>query len=50
LRPTGDVVDIAEVEQAIRDACRGWRVIEVVADPYRWQRSMEALAREDGCP
>jgi phage terminase large subunit-like protein len=31
------------VEDAIRDACRRWRVVECTADPFRWQRSLEAL-------
>ena len=46
LRSTDDRIPIGDVEQAIRDACRRWRVLEVVCDPYRWQRSMEALAAE----
>ncbi len=29
-------VPIVEVEDAIRAACRRWRVLEVAADPYRW--------------
>ena len=37
-------VDIAEVEATILDACQRWRVLEVACDPYRWQRSMEAMA------
>lgn len=39
-------VNIADVEQAIRDACARYEVVEVVADPYRWSRSMEALEAE----
>jgi phage terminase large subunit-like protein len=39
-------VPILEVEQAIRDACRRWRVRAIVADPYRWQRSLELLDGE----
>jgi phage terminase large subunit-like protein len=42
-------VDVLAVEDAIRDACRRWRVREVTADPYRWQRSLQVLAR-DGIP
>jgi phage terminase large subunit-like protein len=42
-------VDIADVEQAIRDACGRWRVVEIACDPYRWQRSMQALL-EEGWP
>jgi phage terminase large subunit-like protein len=39
-------VPILEVEQAIRDACATWRVTEVAADTYRWQRSMAVLSAE----
>lgn len=37
-------VDIASVETAILEACRRWDVLEVVFDPFRWQRSMQELA------
>ncbi len=46
---TGDSdwrVPILEVEDAIRDVCRRWRVREIAADPYRWARSLELLAAE----
>lgn len=36
-------VDISEVEAEILKACQRWQVVEVACDPYRWQRSMEAL-------
>lgn len=36
-------VPIAEVEASIEAACRRWAVIEVAADPFRWQRSLQAL-------
>lgn len=39
-------VPISEVEQAIRDACRRWHVVEIVCDPYRWARSMQVLEAE----
>jgi phage terminase large subunit-like protein len=39
-------VPIVEVEDAIRAACRRWRVLEVGADPYRWARSLELLDAE----
>jgi phage terminase large subunit-like protein len=39
-------VPILEVEDAIRAACRRWRVLEVAADPYRWARSLELLDSE----
>ena len=47
--PVGDTayrVPIADVEQAIRDACRRWYVREIDADPFRWARSLEALDAE----
>jgi phage terminase large subunit-like protein len=39
-------VPVVEVEDAIRAAARRWRVLEVAADPYRWQRSLELLDGE----
>lgn len=48
-RPTGDEtyrVPVAEVEQTIRDACRRWQVVEVIADPFRWTRTLQALEAE----
>ena len=42
-------VDILDAENAIRDFCAKYKVREVACDPYRWQRSMEALA-EVGVP
>jgi phage terminase large subunit-like protein len=42
-------VPIVDVEQAVRDACRRWRVLEVACDPYRWARSMQVL-EADGVP
>jgi phage terminase large subunit-like protein len=49
-------VPVADVEETIRrcarpgiDAPVRWRVVELTADPYRWQRSLEALAA-DGVP
>lgn len=39
-------VPILEVEDAIRAACKRWRVREVLFDPYRWARSMQVLAGE----
>lgn len=42
-------VPIMEVEDTIREACRRWQVVEVVADPARWARSLEVLA-EEGLP
>ncbi|BAX92044.1 terminase large subunit domain-containing protein [Mycobacterium shigaense] len=42
-------VPVLQVEQEIRDACQRWKVLEIAADPYRWQRSLEVL-KEDGLP
>lgn len=42
-------VPVSDVEEAIRAAGVRWRVLEVTADPYRWQRSLEAL-ESDGLP
>lgn len=39
-------VPVADVEEAIRAAALKWRVLEVTADPFRWQRSLEALDAE----
>jgi phage terminase large subunit-like protein len=37
-------VDIAAVEAKIAETCRDFRVVEVVCDPFRWQRSMQEMA------
>jgi phage terminase large subunit-like protein len=43
-------VDIAEVEQTVLDFCQAHpKVREVACDPFRWQRSMQAL-EEKGVP
>jgi phage terminase large subunit-like protein len=42
-------VDILDVEDAIKAACRRWQVREVAFDPFRWQRSMQQL-ESDGVP
>jgi phage terminase large subunit-like protein len=42
-------VPVVEVEDAVRAAAVRWRVLEVAADPYRWQRSLEVLDG-DGLP
>jgi len=39
-------VPIEEVEGVIRTACKRWRVRELLFDPYRWARTMQALAKE----
>jgi hypothetical protein len=42
----GTQVAIVDVEQAIRTACRRWRVLEIAADPFRWARSLQLLDGE----
>lgn len=37
-------VPVLAVEQTIREACQRWNVRELVADPFRWARSLEVLA------
>jgi len=39
-------VPVADVEEAIRAACLRWRVREVIADPFRWTRTLQALDAE----
>ena len=39
-------VPILEVEDAIRAACKRWRVKEICADPFRWGRTLAILAGE----
>jgi len=43
---SGAQVPIVDVEQAIRQACRRWRVLEIAADPFRWARSLQLLDGE----
>jgi hypothetical protein len=47
-RPGNDTfrIDVQEVEEAIRTACRRWNVLEVTADPYRWTRTLQVLQDE----
>jgi phage terminase large subunit-like protein len=39
-------VPVLDVEQAIRDACRRWQVVEIIADPFRFTRSLQVLEAE----
>jgi phage terminase large subunit-like protein len=39
-------VPVLEVEDKIREVCRTRKVREVVADPYRWNRSLQILEAE----
>jgi phage terminase large subunit-like protein len=43
------VVDILDVEDAIRQACRRWQVREIVCDPYGYRRSQQIL-EDEGLP
>ena len=48
-RPPGDDtyrVPVAQVEDTIRESCRRWRVVEIIADPFRWTRTLQALEAE----
>ena len=45
-KPEGWRVPIHDVEEALRQACKRWRVEEIEFDPYRWARSMQALEAE----
>jgi phage terminase large subunit-like protein len=48
-RPAGDPayrVPVADVENTIREACRRWQVVEIIADPFRWTRTLQALEAE----
>jgi phage terminase large subunit-like protein len=42
----GDQVPIDAVEDALREACKRWSVLEIAADAYRWARSLQILAGE----
>ncbi len=46
---TGVQVPIVDVEDALREACKRWRVQKIVADPFRWARSLQLLA-DEGLP
>lgn len=39
-------VPIADVEDAIRQACRRWQVSAIACDPFRWARTYQALEAE----
>lgn len=47
--PVGDSdyrVPVEEVEDRIRAVCRQWKVREIVADPFRWTRTLQILEKE----
>lgn len=39
-------VPVLDVEEAIREACRRWQVVEIACDPYRWARTYQILEGE----
>jgi phage terminase large subunit-like protein len=43
---TSDPVPVLDVEEAVRVACKERQVVSVVADPFRWTRSLQVLAGE----
>lgn len=48
-KPPGDEdwrAPILDIEQAIRDACRRWEVVEIACDPFRYSRTLAVLAEE----
>lgn len=48
-RPPGDDtyrIPVADVEDTIRVACRTYTVVEIIADPFRWTRTLQALESE----
>lgn len=48
-RPPGDDtfrVPVTEVEDTIRQACKDFRVLEIIADPFRWTRTLQVLEQE----
>ncbi|WP_371307704.1 hypothetical protein [Gordonia sp. (in: high G+C Gram-positive bacteria)] len=34
------------MEDEIRKACKRWRVVEIIADPFRWTRTLQVLESE----
>lgn len=39
-------IPILEVEDTIRAACKRWEVVEIIADPFRWSRSLQVLEQD----
>jgi phage terminase large subunit-like protein len=46
---TGWRVPVIDVEDAIRQACRRYKVREIVCDPFRWARTYQVL-EDEGLP
>ena len=42
-------VPVLDVEDAIREACKKYEVLEIACDPYRWARTFQIL-EEEGLP
>ena len=42
-------VPILDVEEAIRSACKKWKVVEIACDPFRWARTYQVL-EDEGLP
>lgn len=48
-RPAGDdtwQVPVLDVEETIRRACLEYEVVEIIADPFRWTRTLQVLEQE----
>ena len=52
-KPDGEGADwqvpVQDVEDAIRNACTCWQVLEISCDPYRWARTYQVL-EDEGLP
>lgn len=42
-------IPVLDVEEAIRNACKKYEVVEIACDPYRWARTFQVL-EEEGLP
>lgn len=42
-------VPVLDVEEAIRNACKKYQVVEIACDPYRWARTFQVL-EDEGLP
>ena len=42
-------VPVLDVEEAIRNACKKYQVLEIACDPYRWARTFQVL-EDEGLP
>lgn len=39
-------VPVLEVEEEVRSSCKRWNVLEIIADPFRWTRTLQVLEAE----